>query len=181
MTAMDVPLPFRAVSAQQLTIHAMFAAVQAQEERQAIEFMQWNVNQRERLIRGFFHIDHLHAVPLTTDFKALLRVESSAKVALYASSGQHTRVHHTKDAPEILLALPKSLIQLRYVGRDLASGGIFQLVFEHTPDAWICVPIKFIPAGPRASTDECWVRTAYKIKRQRLQGLIRHHNLETVT
>jgi hypothetical protein len=53
MIAMDAPLPFHAASTQQQTIHAMFAAAQAQEERQALEFIQWHAKQRERLIREF--------------------------------------------------------------------------------------------------------------------------------
>ena len=89
----------------------------------------------------------------------------------------NARVRHTKDAPEILLALPKTLDDLAYVGRDSGDKGIFQLVFRYREESWIFVIIKFIPAGMRARLDECWVRTAYKIDHKRLRELTRRHQL----
>jgi hypothetical protein len=172
---------FQAASTQQQAAHGMFAAVQAHQEQQTIELMQWHTAMRSRQHLALFNITHLEAVLLTPAFKSLLGVQSSVNLALFASSGQHARVSHTKDAPEILLTLPKALADLLYVGRHLENEGVFQLVFRHTDAAWIFLAVKFISVGTRANADECWVRTAYKINRKRLLGLkLRHHLTEVL-
>jgi hypothetical protein len=168
---------YRTATTQRQAVQVVFAIAQAQQEQQAIDFMQWSAATRARQHTALFNLTHLKAVLLTPAFKSLLGVQSSVDVALFASSGQHARVSHTKDAPEILLALPKTLNDLAYVGRDSSSRGIFQLVFRHKGESWLFVPIKFIPAGERAKSDECWVATAFKINRERLNVLTRRYQL----
>ena len=120
------------------------------------------------------------AVRLSPELKAIIGVESSADVVRYAELGRHTRDHHPADAQEVLRALPKTAADLVFFGDALRQKGRFELYFRHTIDTYILVPIKFVPAGSRAPTDECWADSAWKIGSRKLNQRIRTKKLRRV-
>lgn len=116
-------------------------------------------------------------VHLSPELKAIIRVESTADVVRYAELGRHTREHHPEEAQEVLHVLPKTAADLVFFRETDRSKGRFELYFQHTADTYILVPVKFVPAGTRARTDECWADSAWKIGRKKLQQRIRTKHL----
>jgi hypothetical protein len=150
-----------------------------QAEQQAHEIAVLNAQMSTRTLSSqiFFRFAPMICLLMTPEFKARLGVTSMANVTLYANQGQHTRERHPKEAFEILAALSKAEEHLTYIGRSRKGDGQFELLFNHKVGSHLFMPIKFVPAGPRATTDECWIGTAYVIDDEELQKKIRTKRL----
>jgi hypothetical protein len=155
------------------TVHATW---QAELQAQEIAAINAQMTAHRLSAQLFFRFSPIIMLMMSPAFKARLGVTSAAAAALYANQGLHTLERHRKEAFEILATRTEE--HLTYIGRDSQQSGQFELVFSHKLGRHLYMPIKFIPSGPRAAMDECWISTAFVINDRELQRKIRTKHLQ---
>lgn len=160
-------------------VQTVFATWQAEQQAQEIAIINAQMSTHRMAAQLFFRFAPLISLFMTAEFKRRLGVRSTADAALFANQGQHTRDRHPKEAFEILAALPRAEEHLTHIGRSGQREGRFELVFNFKGGFYLYMPIKFVPAGPRAAQDECWIETAYVLDERKLRQKIRTKHLTT--
>ena len=152
---------------------ALAAQYADQNSRDAFQ-IQSDYGYRRRNARILFRTCPITSIVLSDGIKAALRVRSSATAALFKNMGDHAKLNHPDHAGRILNAPPKTEEQLRFIGRDHADDGKFELVFSDRPHSYVFTAVKFRSDNGIA---RCWIDTAFLLNHKSLRKKIRKLHL----